>query len=176
MAVLRRAVMTWGMAPERTCARSSSKVTSRTQWVRFSMRQWARRMRKSAGVGGRHPLRGAAGHAIDLLVALFARLLDDDVALDDEGLARAGRVAVARQHGARRHPPPLAAPMAQVDRLGRRERRPQVRRGRQDRRSVVAQARLVLLGHHHIVPPAREDGRGHGARGQQRIHREHAAL
>ena len=42
MAVLRKAAMIWGVEPHRTCERSSSKVTSRTQWERFSMRQWWR--------------------------------------------------------------------------------------------------------------------------------------
>ena len=42
MARLRRVAITWGPAPRRIWERSSSKVTSRTQWRRFSIVQWAR--------------------------------------------------------------------------------------------------------------------------------------
>src|SRR5712692_1296489 len=37
MTVLRSAAITCGMLPQRTCDRSSSKVTSRTQWDWFSI-------------------------------------------------------------------------------------------------------------------------------------------
>ena len=40
MARLRNAAIISGVLPARTWERSSSKVTSRTQWERFSMRQW----------------------------------------------------------------------------------------------------------------------------------------
>ncbi len=42
MARLRSVAITCGPAPRRTWDRSSSKVTSRTQWSRFSIVQWAR--------------------------------------------------------------------------------------------------------------------------------------
>jgi len=51
MARLRRVAITCGPAPRRIWERSSSKVTSRTQWRRFSMVQWARTSARSrAGV------------------------------------------------------------------------------------------------------------------------------
>lgn len=40
IARLRRLAMTWAAFPARTGERSSSKVTSRTQWSRFSIPQW----------------------------------------------------------------------------------------------------------------------------------------
>ena len=39
IAVVRNAAMTSGLAPQRTCERSSSKVTARTQGDWFSLRQ-----------------------------------------------------------------------------------------------------------------------------------------
>src|SRR5215471_3666845 len=39
MAVLRNAAIMWGILPQRTCERSSSNVTSRTQWDLFSIPQ-----------------------------------------------------------------------------------------------------------------------------------------
>jgi len=48
---LRKAAITWGAAPVRIWQRSSSKVTSRTQWRRFSMPQCPRtRCSSCAGV------------------------------------------------------------------------------------------------------------------------------
>jgi len=42
IARFRKAAMAWAAAPLRTRERSSSKVTSLTQWSRFSMLQWPR--------------------------------------------------------------------------------------------------------------------------------------
>src|SRR5680860_431444 len=42
MAVLRRVAMICGLLPVRTWERSSSNVTSRTQWSLFSIPQWLR--------------------------------------------------------------------------------------------------------------------------------------
>ena len=47
MARLRSVAITWGPAPRRIWERSSSKVTSRTQWRRFSIVQWARTSARS---------------------------------------------------------------------------------------------------------------------------------
>jgi hypothetical protein len=50
IARLRRIAIILGALPERTWERSSSKVTSRTQWLRFSMDQCPRTSwRRSAG-------------------------------------------------------------------------------------------------------------------------------
>ncbi len=108
------------------------------------------------------PLGGETRHAVDPLVALLARLFEDDVAFDDEDLARPRPGAIPRQQRAQRQAAPLDAPVAQVEGLCGLRRLRQVRRRREDRRDGGAQARLVVLGHHHIVPPAVQDGRGHG--------------
>ena len=51
MAKLRSEAITCAPAPVRTRERSSSKVTSRTQWRRFSIVQWPRlKASKHAGV------------------------------------------------------------------------------------------------------------------------------
>ncbi len=50
--VLRRAASTSGTLPTRTWERSSAKVTSRTQWERFSICQWAR-LKPSRAAAGR---------------------------------------------------------------------------------------------------------------------------
>ena len=47
MARLRTVAITCGPAPRRTWDRSSSKVTSRTPWRRFSIVQWARTSARS---------------------------------------------------------------------------------------------------------------------------------
>jgi hypothetical protein len=54
MAKLRIEAITCAAAPLRTRERSSSKITSRTQWRRFSIVQWPRlKVSKRAGVAGR---------------------------------------------------------------------------------------------------------------------------
>jgi hypothetical protein len=66
MVVLRSAAITCGMAPVRTWERSSSKVTSRTQWDLFSIvfPQMTKRLMRASGVGGHDvaELHVVAGH------------------------------------------------------------------------------------------------------------------
>ena len=127
--------------PVRTSARSSSTVTARTPWVRFSLRHWSRRR----GEDRPCPLGGKAGHAVDPLVALLARLLDDPMTRDDKDLARPRPDAVSGEQCPRRQAVPFAAPVAEVEGLRGLGWRGQVRRRREDRRAGVAQARLVVL-------------------------------
>jgi len=74
------------------------------------------------------PLGGEAGHAVDPFVALLARLLEGDVALDNEDLACPRPRAVSGEQCPQRQTTPLDAPMAKVEGLRRLGRRGQVRR------------------------------------------------
>jgi len=74
------------------------------------------------------PLGGEAGHAVDLCVALLVRLLDGDVALDDEDLARPRPGVVSGEQCPQRQALPLDALVAEVEGQRGGGRRGQVRR------------------------------------------------
>lgn len=60
--------MTWGAVPVRTVEVSSANVTSRTQWVQFSIDQWPRVGAQDGGGSG------AGGHAGDAVGDLSLRV------------------------------------------------------------------------------------------------------
>ncbi len=81
IARLRRVAMTRGALPVRICERSSSKVTSLTQWTRFSMPQWPRTSSPSYS--------GLARSGSRLV-------MKNDVSMDDASSERFARSRVTR--------------------------------------------------------------------------------
>src|SRR4029453_12728057 len=131
MAVLRSAAMTWGMLPQRTCERSSSNVTSRTQCDLFSMCQWPRT--SSSRRSGVARWGGQTGDPIDHFCPFLARFLGDDMTPQLKHLRSPWPIAVAPQGLTRGDIALLDAPMADVHRAcglltiaRRRERKDQL--------------------------------------------------
>jgi hypothetical protein len=95
MARLRIEAITCAPAPLRTRERSSSKVTSRTQWRRFSIVQWPRlKASKRAGVARSG---GEAAETLHGFPAVFLRNHLRDLAPDSEDLRGMGEVQVTVQ-------------------------------------------------------------------------------
>ena len=172
MAVLRHAAMIWGMLPQRTCERSASNVTSRTNATCFQSAIALVPRSASAWVSR---ARAQARDAIDHFHPFLARFLEHDLTSQLKDLREPGPIAVADEGLTRREIALLYTPMAKID-CPRRALAVANGRERQDQRDIGPPPRRVLFDDHDIISSLVYNRLRDVALGQEGIHRDNESF